>query len=299
MGTVTKEELEYRVSLPLKDKIDLSCERIEKWYDYWKGLVYVSFSGGKDSTVLLDIVRNRAFIPDAKDIPAVFSDTGLEYPEIRDFVKTIDNVVWVKPKLNFRQVISKYGYPLISKEQSRYLYDIRTSKSEKLKNIRINGNKWNMGKVSKKWLYLVDAPFSISDLCCEKLKKYPMKQYEKQTKRKAILGTMTEESIMRKETYLRYGCNAYDSKRPMSSPLAFWTEKDIWEYIHTYNISYSKIYDMGYERTGCMFCMYGIQNELNPNRFQKMKLTHPKLHDYCINNLNLKQVLDYINVEYE
>lgn len=56
---ITKEELEYRKSLPLQDKIDMSCERIEKWYDYWKGQVYVAFSGGKDSTVLLDLVRNK------------------------------------------------------------------------------------------------------------------------------------------------------------------------------------------------------------------------------------------------
>lgn len=49
---------------------------------------------------------------------AVFVDTGLEYPEIRDFVKTFDNVDWLKPKLNFRKTIDKYGYPLISKEVS-------------------------------------------------------------------------------------------------------------------------------------------------------------------------------------
>ena len=92
---VTKEELQYRQSLSLQDKIDLTCERIEKWYDYWNGQNYVSFSGGKDSTVLLDIVRNKALIPDSKTIPAVFCDTGLEYPEIREFVKTVDNVVWL------------------------------------------------------------------------------------------------------------------------------------------------------------------------------------------------------------
>ena len=82
--------------------------------------IYVSFSGGKDSTVLLDLVR-RAI----KDVPAVFIDTGLEYPEIRQFVKTIDNVIILKPEMNFRKVIETYGYPLVSKEVAQKIYEAR------------------------------------------------------------------------------------------------------------------------------------------------------------------------------
>ena len=296
---VTQEELKYRQSLPLQDKIDMTCEKIESWYDNWNGQIYISFSGGKDSTVLLDIARNKALIPDAKLIPGFFADTGLEYPEIRDFVKTIDNITWEKPKLNFREVIEKYGYPIISKEQSRYLSDIQTSNSEKLRSIRINGNKWGMGKISKKWLFLIDAPFKISQKCCDKLKKYPAHQYEKKTKRHPMIGSTVEESFMRRETYLRFGCNAYDTKRPVSMPMAFWTEKDVWDYINKYNLPYSRIYDMGYKRTGCMFCMYGIQSEPTPNRFQTMEKTHPKIYNYCIENLGIGNVLDFIGIEYK
>lgn len=296
---ITPEELKYKLSLSLSHKVDLTCERIEQWHEHYNGLIYVAFSGGMDSTVLLDIVRNKAFIPDAKSVPAVFNDTGLEYPEIRNFVKTIDNVVWLKPKLTFKEVIEKYGYPLISKDQSKYLYELRRTKSDKLKDLRLNGNKWGLGKISKKWKFLIDAPFNISHKCCDELKKKPAIIYEKQTGRKAIVGIRTGESQQRQVGYMQKGCNAYDSVRPISMPLAFWTDKDIIEYIEKYNIPYSPIYDMGYDRTGCMFCMFGVSREKHPNKFQKMKITHPKIYEYCINKLGLGYVLDYIDVDYK
>lgn len=109
----TISDLYQMQSLPLESKIKMTERRLQDWYDYYEGQVYVSFSGGKDSTVLLHIAR-RLF----PEIKAVFVDTGLEYPEIRNFVKSFDNVDWLKPKMNFRQVIEKYGYPFISKEVS-------------------------------------------------------------------------------------------------------------------------------------------------------------------------------------
>lgn len=109
----TISDLYQMQSLPLEAKIRMTERRLQDWYEYYNGQVYVSFSGGKDSTVLLHIAR-RLF----PDVKAVFVDTGLEYPEIRDFVKSFDNVDWLKPKMNFRQVIEKYGYPFISKEVS-------------------------------------------------------------------------------------------------------------------------------------------------------------------------------------
>ena len=106
--------LQMLQALPLRVKIEKTKLRIREWVErYGEDGVYVSFSGGKDSTVLLHIARQM--YPNLK---AVFVDTGLEYPEIRAFVKTFDNVEWLKPKMNFRQVIEKYGYPFISKEVS-------------------------------------------------------------------------------------------------------------------------------------------------------------------------------------
>lgn len=114
-------ELQQMQALPLSLKIRLTQERIRQWVnEFGVDGVYVSFSGGKDSTVLLTIAREMY-----PDIPAVFVDTGLEYPEIRQFVKTWDNVEWVKPKMTFKQVIEKYGYPFISKEVAECVYGAR------------------------------------------------------------------------------------------------------------------------------------------------------------------------------
>lgn len=127
----TIQELHQWQGLPLSVKIKMTMERVRAWVnEYGEDGVYVSFSGGKDSTVLLDIVRNRCGY---KDVPAVFVDTGLEYPEIREFVKTFENVEWVKPKLTFKQVIQKYGYPFMSKEISESVQGARKYLSELVK----------------------------------------------------------------------------------------------------------------------------------------------------------------------
>ena len=114
-------ELQSMQAAPLSTKVALTKQRIREWVDeYGEDGVYVSFSGGKDSTVLLHIARE--IYPDIK---AVFSDTGLEFPETREFVKQFDNVDWVKPKMSFVEVINKYGYPMISKEVSECVWGAR------------------------------------------------------------------------------------------------------------------------------------------------------------------------------
>ena len=114
----TMQDLYQMQGLPLNLKISLTKSRIRDWINaYGEDGVYVSFSGGKDSTVLLNLVREEY-----PNVRAVFVDTGLEYPEIRQFVKLHDNVEWLKPKMTFKQVIQKYGYPFISKEASERIY---------------------------------------------------------------------------------------------------------------------------------------------------------------------------------
>lgn len=283
---VLPHELAQRQSLPLLVKIAMSKQRIKEWYEAFDGNVYVSFSGGKDSTVLLHLVRS--IYPDVR---AMFIDTGLEYPEIREFVNTVENVDTIKPSMDFLSVIKKYGYPVISKEVSRGIYELKHTKSDKLRNTRINGDSKGNGKIPHKWLSLVDAPFSVSDRCCQVMKKSPAKRYQTKTGLKPIIGIMASDSRLRQTTYLMRGCNSFDGKQ-VSTPIAFWVESDIWEYVKRFSVPYSKIYDMGYDRTGCMFCMFGVHME-EISRFELMSKTHPRLYDYCMNVVGCKSVLDY------
>ena len=113
-------ELQQMQALPLSGKIAMTKSRIRAWYEHYDGEVYVSFSGGKDSTVLLHLVREMY-----SDVKGVFINTGLEYPETVRFVKTFDNIDIIRPKMTFKQVCQKYGYPIISKEVSECVYGAR------------------------------------------------------------------------------------------------------------------------------------------------------------------------------
>jgi len=296
---IMASQLKQYQSLSLKAKVTLSKKKIQQWLDHWDDQCYVAFSGGKDSTVLLDLVWSIN-----PRIPAVFVDTGLEYPEIRDFVKSYgDRVVWLKPKMPFNQVIEKYGYPVVSKKTADYVGRCQRTCNPNVLRRHINGENSDgtpspKSKIANKWQALINADFKVSDKCCDVMKKRPLKAYEKETGRCGIIGVMASESTTRKQEYLNYGCNAFELAHPLGKPLSFWNDENVWAYLKENNVPYSPIYDMREKRTGCMFCMFGVHMEKGSNRFQRMYKSHPKQYNYCINTLGCGKVLDFIGVKY-
>lgn len=363
------KELQMLQALPLAVKVQKTKQRIREWVDYY-GLdgVYISFSGGKDSTALLHIAREMY-----PKMLAVFCDTGLEFPEIREFVKTYDGVVWLRPKMTFKNVITKYGYPFISKEVSGIIgggqnavellkaegVDVANRSElvrickERLKKERgewrrlaqclgaitkDNEIKENMAKeergmysdIPQKYKFILYAPFKVSDKCCREMKKNIVHAYASETKRVPISAQMAEESRLRTSVWLSKGCNAFDSKHPMSNPMSFWTEQDVLQYLKEKQIPIASVYGKiiedgelqgqmnwsdycgfdigrvplkttGYKRTGCMFCGYGCHLEKEgEGRFERMKETHPKQYDFIMRpkdkgGLNYKEVIDWLN----
>ena len=265
-------------------------ERVMRWYDAWDGNVYVSVSGGKDSQVLAHIVKSMY-----PDVPCVFVNTGLEYNSVRlNAMEIADEIL--RPEMGFSNVITKYGYPIISKEVALYINQMQMPQTEnnaltrnlRMNGIRSDGKRVTVGKIPEKWKFLIDAPFKISNKCCDVMKKTPAHVYEKRTKNYAIIGTMACESRVRKQEWIKHGCNAFDKKTPTSQPLSFWTEKDILQYIKENDLQIAQVYGeilddytlTGESRTGCVFCMFGIAQD--NERFLKLKEIEPVKYDFVM-----------------
>lgn len=311
----TRDELKILQAYPLEIKIRRTQQRIREWVNFYgENGVYVSFSGGKDSTVLLHLVRQMY-----PNIEAVFVDTGLEYPEIRSFVKSFDNVTILRPKMRFDEVIRKYGYPFIGKEIAESIYQGRLSlKSGKytyrLKKLRGEA----VDKDGRKSLFnqekyepLLHIDFVISNYCCKIMKKDPSRKFERESGKLPIMGLMAEESRLREQIWLKNGCNAFNSNHKASNPMSFWTEQDILQYIKCNSIPIASVYGeivkqnnndgfqyaetlcdcdckyktTGCDRTGCIFCAFGahLTPKNQESRFQRLKRTHPRQYEYCMN----------------
>ena len=371
----TLSDLYQMQAMPLSVKIRMTKYRIKQWIErYGEDGVYISFSGGKDSTVLLDIVRQ-----DYPNIPAVFVDVPTQYPELKEFVNTFENVEILKPKISFMEVCKRYGFPMFSKEisgcigearkyfenlekennQNTILTDRQTDlpyayriadlvgidrrkdkKNVEYQNIKMGNipnspartkqllgiykhreNGVDTDEYSKmydrsKYIFMLDAKFACSDMCCKVMKKAPAHEYGKITGRKAMTAQMASESKLRTSQWIKNGCNGFDMKTPISNPMSFWTEQDVLLYIKLNNLPICSVYGdvvidydaegsvdgqmdlselsadyglfetgnrplktTGCSRTGCVLCGFGCHLEKpGEGRFERLKETHPGMY---------------------
>ena len=250
--------------LTLFDRIEVIKTAYEK-YDLEHN-AYISFSGGKDSTVLHYLFDEA--LPNNR-IPRVYIDTGIEYQMIREFVynmaKNDDRFVIVKPTLPIKATLEKYGYPFKSKEHSMRVYQFNKGTNANYIKKYLSGYDHN-GKPSTfvcpkilKYQFEERGKYNYSNLCCQKMKKEPFHKWEKENHKSiAMTGMRREEGGSR----ARLGCIITDSKGRLKKFHPLIKVDEQWEdwYIKERNIRLCELYypPFNFKRTGCKGCPFSL-----------------------------------------
>lgn len=222
---------------------------------------YISFSGGKDSTVLHYLIDEA--LPSNK-IPRVFINTGIEYNYIREFVYSMkekdERFIVINSGVNIKRMLDEKGYPFKSKEHSCKLAMFQNKGNvTKSVNRYINGDCFSCPKILK-YQFTDSFNLKVSDRCCYELKKNPIKKYEKESGRSvSILGLRTGEGGQRAN---HEGCVVFDKTHTLKKfkPLNPCSDDFIEWYIKRNDIKLCKLYyaPFNFKRTGCKGCPYSI-----------------------------------------
>lgn len=240
--------------LPLDEKIKSSTAILDEVFSRHKNPV-VYWSGGKDSTVVLHQVLQYD-----KNIPVIFNDSLIEFPETYEFIEKLAND-WkinlhiTKPDTNLWEIGKKYGWPILGKNISS-----NVERARRTGNFR--------KQLSKLEVDLAKNGLNISTKCSVLLREEPAKKLEKELEVDVkIIGLRADESRARVRLWVDHGSHYYvkqyfNKKEGMwkASPITIWTDDDIWEYHKKFNIPYARLYDMGYPRNGCWPCAMAIRN---------------------------------------
>lgn len=267
--------------MDLNERIRDAMHRIEEMYYETEGKCFLSFSGGKDSTVILAIIKmcEEIYTIPKNSIPAVFCDTGIELGATRDFVRWCrdnwyGNIQIIRPEKSFSWILENKGKPIKSKMKSEMLGRYKRKKETNqiafdylIGNSR-DGKTYAKTKIADKDLHLLHDNFDIkvSNKCCEFLKKKPFEKYQKENGIKgSIQGIRTGEGGARELSAIKRVqnggklCTATKGEYIIKMPIIDWTNDDIEAFIKEYNVPLSKAYtEYGQTRTGCMGCPFAL-----------------------------------------
>lgn len=221
--------------------------------------------------------------------------------EKRGYTLNKSNCFFEGHTMNFAYCIEQYGMPLLGKSAS------------KLDAHRINIEcflKYSQSSSEKdelKGYYEVLKECKFSQHCCTLLKKKPSEELQAELGVDMIIkGLMASESkarltsiSVRGHIFESYRKHITDGCFYHISPVALWTDDDIWEYIHKYNLEYSPLYDIKYmaedgteqciKRNGCIMC--GTDIQFRDNHLAILRQTHPKAWKSCMESFGYAEQL--------
>ena len=304
----SEQDLKQLQSLPLEQKIIITQTRLLEFYQ--KERPYFSYSGGKDSAVLWHIIKRMERAGVIGKIPVIYFNIFYELPSVRAKMKSLEKAGELRTitgQETPKQVIERYGYPVITKQVAEQIYTIRNTKSQKQRNkmlFGVQGEKVFFHGLPDKYKPLLEAPFKIAPHCCHCLKKKPALQYERKEKRARITAITAGESLARRREWLHHGCNVFGA-HAHSAPMAFWTEQDVLRYVKEFRVEipaeYGSIIDKngilettGLKRTGCSFCLFGAHYP-DDNRFLELQKHDPKMLEFCLEKMGYRSLISWIH----
>lgn len=253
----------------LQDRLGVIRDTINK---YGEENFYISFSGGKDSTVVHHLVDMA--LPENK-IPRVFDDTGIEYNLVKEFVREReredDRFVEIRPNQSIKQMLERVGYPFKSKEHAQRVseyqakHTIRPYLQRYIDGVDKQGSaKSFQCPQSLRYQFTEEFTLKVSHKCCKELKKKPLDKWKKENgKTVTITGMMRDEGGQRSNIdCIHFTRGKLNKFHPLAKVNKEWEE---W-FIKEYNIKLCKLYyePYNFEREGCKGCPFNIylQNEL-------------------------------------
>lgn len=309
---MTNEEFEFL----LFDRIE-KIKQINGQYDL-ENNSYISFSGGKDSTILHYLIDLA--LPN-NNIPRLFLNTGIEYQDIRKYVqemaKNDNRIIVLNSGVNVKQMLEKDGYPFKSKEHSNKLYRFNINGitpyiTRYLTGLEKDGSttKFKCPNILK-YQFSEKMDFKISDRCCFKLKKDVAHKWATENKRPITLTGMRKEEGGQRANI---NCTAFNgTKLYKFHPLLVVSEEFENEFIKRNNIKLCKLYypPYNFERTGCKGCPFalGLQEQLDamekylPNERKQCEIIWKPVYDeyrrigYRLKKYNQMSIFDVIEEE--
>lgn len=255
------EQLAFLKSVTVEGKTEQAIELLKEFEEsaiYRNPLGYVvGYSGGKDSDVLLDIFKRsgvRFFV--------IHNHTTIDIP---------DTVYYIRKKF---YELECAGIPC-------KIYSPRVSF-------------WRLCKQKK------SLPLRKARFCCSELKErdeaselqfatrsYGVRRTEsvKRAKFRNSIEMHDDKGFSGNQTFhfddtenVKSTGACYTKNHFIINPLAYWSEDNIWEYIHGINLEYNPLYDRGYKRVGCIGCpLAGKNREIEFNDYPKYKALYIRL----------------------